>query len=67
MNLLWENDVDQRVFSDWNMAYYRTDDNSSKQFVENLLMLSEYSEISSSSILSFWAEVSKILREKITK
>ena len=64
VRLLWENDVQERFFPEWNMAYYRPDDQDSKQFVDNLLMLSEYSEISSSAILSFWAEVSKVLRNK---
>lgn len=62
VTLLWENEIDHRFFAQWNMAFYRADDKDVKVFVNNLLMLSEFSDKSSSSLLSFWATVSKILR-----
>lgn len=62
VTLLWENHVEDRFFGEWNMACYRPDDKNVKQFVNNLLLLSEFSERSSGSLLSFWATVRKILR-----
>ncbi len=63
VTLLWENDVNTRFFAEWNMAFYRPDDNDVKFFVNNLLMLSDFSDKTSSSLLSFWATVGKILRD----
>ena len=62
IKLLWENIIDKRYFVEWNMAYYRPKDNDAQSFVENILMLSDYSDKSTSSLLSFWAEIAKILR-----
>lgn len=62
IQLLWDNDVASRLFEDWNMAFYRPLDIEAKLFVENLLLLSDYSDKSTSSSLSFWAEIGKVLR-----
>ena len=62
IKLLWDNQTDSRTFEEWNMAFYRADEKSGKLFIENLLLLSDYSDKSTSSLLSFWAEIGKILR-----
>lgn len=62
VTLLWENNVDGRFFSEWNMAYYRPNEDSVIQYVNNLLLLSLLSERSSGSLLSFWETVRNILR-----
>ena len=62
VTLLWENNIESRSFSEWNMAYHRPQDKNMKQFVSNLILLSELSDRSSSSLLSFWGNVRKILR-----
>ncbi len=62
VTLLWENNVENRFFAEWNMAYYRPNDKNMKQFVNNLILLSELSDRPSSSLLSFWGNVRKILR-----
>lgn len=62
VTLLWENPVENRFFQEWNMAYYRPKDKNMIQFVDNLVMLSELSDRSSNSLLSFWGNVRKILR-----
>ncbi|MDW5290327.1 BLUF domain-containing protein [Formosa sp. PL04] len=61
VNLLWENDVYKRYFTNWNMAFYRPDDKFSMQFVDNLLLLSTFSEKSSGSLMSFWGHVQRVL------
>ncbi len=62
VTLLWENRVERRFFEEWNMAFYRPEDGNVKNFVNNLLLLSEFSEKTSGSLLSFWATVGEILR-----
>lgn len=64
--LLWENQVDKRFFAEWNMAYHHPDDKNVKQFVNNLLLLSQLSDMASRSLLSFWSTVGKILRGDTT-
>lgn len=59
--VLWENHVDKRFFAEWNMAYYRPNTENVKNFVNNLLLLSKFSDKSSGSLLSFWASVRKII------
>lgn len=61
VTLLWANDVDKRFFKEWHMAYYRPNDSNLRQFVDDLLLLTELSERPSSSLLTFWASVRKIL------
>ena len=61
INLLWENEINERFFDDWNMAFYRPTDTSVQQFVNNFLMLSDLSDRPTSSLLSFWSTVRKIL------
>lgn len=63
VTLLWDNQVESRFFEEWNMAFYRPGNEDVKQFVNNLVLLSEFSEISTGSLLSFWASVRKILRD----
>lgn len=61
VTLLWENDVDKRTFDNWNMAYYQLNNETEKQFLSNLSLLSTLSEKSSLSLLTFWAAISKIV------
>ncbi|MFC6267989.1 BLUF domain-containing protein [Frigoriflavimonas asaccharolytica] len=65
--LLWEAPVDKRYFTEWNMAYYIPTETNVVQFVNNMLLLSEFSDRSSASLLSFWSNVRKILRNDNTK
>ncbi len=67
VTMLWENEVDNKFFEEWNMAFYRPDNNNVKDFVNNLLILSKLSDKSSSSLLSFWVTVGKILRDDSTR
>ena len=62
VTLLWESNVKSRVFTEWNMAFHRPANENVKYFVNNLILLSELSERSTGSLLSFWATVRKILR-----
>ncbi len=64
IKLLWDNQINTRSFQEWNMAFYLPSDQNGKLFVENILLLSDYSEKSTSSSLSFWAEIGKVLRGK---
>ena len=65
--LLWEAFVEKRYFSDWNMAYYNPAETNLQQFTNNLLLLSQFSDKSSASLLSFWTKVGEILRNDNTK
>lgn len=62
ITLLWENDVENRYFTEWNMAYHQPEEKNLKLYVNNLLLLSQLSSRSSASLLSFWATVRTILR-----
>lgn len=62
VTLLWENEVDDRYFTEWNMAYHQPEHKNLKLYVSNLLLLSQLSNRSSASLLSFWATVRTILR-----
>ncbi|MHA7943988.1 BLUF domain-containing protein [Formosa sp. 3Alg 14/1] len=61
ITLLWENYVEKRYFNRWSMAFHRPEDQFSTQFVNNLLMLSSFSEKSSGSLRSFWGHVRRVL------
>ncbi|QOD60322.1 BLUF domain-containing protein [Polaribacter haliotis] len=61
VNVLWENKTDKRYFEEWNMAYYQPNVSNIKLFVNNLLLLSEFSEKSSGALLSFWANVKSVI------
>ncbi|CDF79453.1 bluf domain protein [Formosa agariphila KMM 3901] len=61
IHLLWENHVDKRYFKKWDMAYYKPNDQFATQFVDNLLLLSAFSEKSSGSLMSFWGHVRRVL------
>lgn len=63
LTVLWENHVDKQYFEEWNMAFYRPANLDVQNFVNNLLLLSEFSDRSSGSLLSFWGSVRKILRD----
>ncbi|WP_117882302.1 BLUF domain-containing protein [Aureibaculum luteum] len=61
VTLLWENNA-KRYFGEWNMAFHNpNDDDDVKQFVENLILFSDFAEKSSSALLSFWATVRRVL------
>ena len=61
IQLLWVNYVEVRSFKNWNMAFYRPEDKFATQFVDNLLLLSTFSEKSSGALMSFWGHVRRIL------
>ncbi|AKP50841.1 BLUF domain-containing protein [Cyclobacterium amurskyense] len=63
VTLLWENPVDKRYFPEWNMAYHQPNNSNIIEFVNNLLLLSDLSDRSTSTLLSFWATVRKILND----
>lgn len=63
VELLWENQYEGRSFSDWNMAFYQPNGNTHKEYLNNLLLLSQFSERASGTLLSFWGSVSKILND----
>lgn len=63
VTLLWENEVENRYFTEWNMAYHQPKEKNLKLYVNNLLLLSQLSNRSSASLLSFWATVRTILKE----
>jgi len=67
VTLLWKSHVESRYFDEWNMAFYRPNDEHVKQFVNNLKLLSELSERNSGALLSFWATVRDILRNGTTQ
>ncbi|WP_435416445.1 BLUF domain-containing protein [Polaribacter aestuariivivens] len=64
VTLLWENDIDRRFFPEWNMAYHQPKNSNLIQFINNLLLLSEFSDKTTGSLLSFWATVKNILSNK---
>jgi hypothetical protein len=65
VTLLWEGEVAERYFEEWSMAFRqnstsrRTD--KERNFVSNMRLLSEFSDKSSGSLLSFWATIRKLL------
>lgn len=66
VQLLWEGDVPERYFPNWNMAYYHpsdsaTPDDGHEMFVKNMSLLSDLSSKSTSPLLSFWATVRRFL------
>lgn len=67
VTLLWKNQVVGRFFEEWNMAFYRPGNENEKLFVNNLILLSELSEKTSGSLLSFWSSVKRILRDDTHK
>ncbi|MGJ8592935.1 MAG: BLUF domain-containing protein [Aquaticitalea sp.] len=60
--ILSQNEVKVRFFEDWNMAYYKPSHDYLQLFVDNLLMLSQLSEKSSTALTNFWDTVGTILR-----
>ena len=63
ITLLWENNVEDRFFTEWNMAYLRPNGESVKEYINNLLLLSMLSDKSKASLLSFWTSVRRILSD----
>ncbi|REE07938.1 BLUF domain-containing protein [Winogradskyella pacifica] len=64
ITLLWENNVEDRFFTEWNMAYHKPNSESIKEYINNLLLLSMLSDKSKASLLSFWTSVRRILSDK---
>ncbi|MGY0393031.1 BLUF domain-containing protein [Bizionia sp. KMM 8389] len=62
VTVLWENIAQTRCFPNWSMAYHKPENENIKQYVNNLLLLSELSDTSSASLLSFWSTVRNLLR-----
>ncbi|WP_178988705.1 BLUF domain-containing protein [Winogradskyella schleiferi] len=67
VELLWENQYDKRHFSDWNMTYYRPNESAHTEYVNNLLLLSQFSEKFSGTLLRFWTSVGKLLNDDPNK
>ncbi len=63
VTLLWENNVQDRFFSEWNMAYHQPNNENVKAYINNLLLLSMLSDKSKASLLSFWTSVRRILTD----
>lgn len=61
VTLMWENQVSKRFFEDWSMAYYNPQDKGIQQFVNNMLLLTEFSNKSSGSLFSFWETVRRVI------
>lgn len=62
ISLLWDNKVEHRFFEEWHMAFYRPENKNEEKFVNDLLLFSKLTEKPSSALLTFWANVQKILR-----
>lgn len=65
--LLYQNSIDTRSFTDWNMAYHKPEDQFVIQFVNNLLLLSKLSDNSSNSLTTFWGQVRRIIESGSVK
>ncbi|WP_417875963.1 BLUF domain-containing protein [Winogradskyella sediminis] len=63
VTLLWENQIDNRCFPEWNMAYHQPNKSNLVEFVNNLFLLTELSNSSTTSLLSFWSTVRKIVND----
>ncbi|MCM4169437.1 hypothetical protein KCTC52924_00472 [Arenibacter antarcticus] len=68
VELLWEGNIQERGFSDWNMAYYKpaekkVNESDLRNFERNLLLLSELSESTTATLGMFWVGVQKLLVE----
>ena len=61
VTLLWDNHTQKRFFEEWSMAFYNPNSKDMQQFVNNMLLLSEFSNKSSGSLYSFWETVRRIL------
>lgn len=64
VELLWEGETDRRNFPQWNMSFYSPETQSETLFVNNYIMLSQFSDVNSASSLSFWSSVQKIVNSK---
>lgn len=64
VELLWDGETDKRYFSNWNMSFFSPETQSETLYVNNYIMLSQFSDVSSGSTLSFWSSVQKIINSK---
>lgn len=64
VELLWDGETDKRYFPNWNMSFFSPETQSETLYVNNYIMLSQFSDVSSGSTLSFWSSVQKIINSK---
>lgn len=64
VELLWDGSTEKRYFPNWNMSFFTPETQSETHFVNNYIMLSRFSDVSSGSSLSFWSSVQKIVNSK---
>lgn len=64
VELLWDGETDKRYFPNWNMSFFSPETQSETLYVNNYIMLSQFSDVSSGSTLSFWSAVQKIINSK---
>ena len=61
LKILWQGEVEKRCFEEWSMVYHHPNTESIKQYVNNLLLLSEFSEKPTATVLTFWLAVKEVL------
>ena len=61
LELLWQGEVDKKHFKEWGMLCHTDQSTDEKTFVNNLLLLSEFSEKSTATLLTFWLAVKEVL------
>lgn len=61
LDLLWQGEVDKKHFKEWGMLCHTDQSTDEKAFVNNLLLLSEFSEKSTANVLTFWLAVKEVL------
>lgn len=61
LDLLWQGEVDKRHFEKWGMTYHSSKNESEKLFINNLLLLSQFSDKTTATLLTFWLAVKELL------
>ena len=61
LDLLWQGEADKKHFKEWGMTYHSSKTESEKLFINNLLLLSQLSDKSTATLLTFWLAVKEVL------
>lgn len=61
LELLWQGEVDKKHFKEWGMLCHIHHPTDEKIFANNLLLLSEFSEKPTATVLTFWLAVKEVL------